>query len=107
MSCRCIPQDLKSFFESILTESTDQELLDSINRIKNLPEEEIGTCIDDPFLLANTLEECKACAKCLLNRLRNEAQKRGLIDDNLTKIVVVASVATAFGLLFAAFFTQK
>lgn len=107
MSCKCIPADLESFFESIIIDFTDQELLDAINTIKDLPEEEIRACIDDIDLLANTFEECKACAKCLLNRLRQEAQNRGLIDDNLTKIVVVASVATAFGLLFAVLFQRN
>ena len=107
MSCKCIPPKLEDFFESIFTESTDQELLDALNRIEDTSEEEIAACVNDPNLIANTFEDCKICHKCLVNRVRNELQKRGLIDDNLTKIIVVASVATAFGLLFAAFFTQK
>lgn len=107
MACKCLTLELNDLLKSLAKNQTDQELLQSLKEAEDLPELTASECFEESFVTVSTLEECKTCQKCLINIIKSEAQKRGLIDDNLTKIVVVASVATAFGLLFAVLFQRN
>jgi len=116
VECRCCITEFENSFLDFLADtdeqvrqdarlSSDEFLLDSIDpeRIKEVFED-VDVFFQDDLELR---EKIKKCLRFRISEEREEAIRRGLIDDSLTKIVVVASVATAFGLLFAAFFTQK